>query len=172
MNTRATRSPRNTGSNLNLRKSAVLRHWQTKSPRMNRVVGLMETMEDWVMDENPEVDRNLQKMGSRVERATPDQILRKSDPLLTVMAYLSSGRSLMMMDWMDTHYNGRVSLRLLDHARQTQDQPTSRLMLERLQTLNSLSLLPEVFSAHRLRFIYQILEDMDGGGGSRDKGRI
>ena len=147
-------------ANLSLRRSAVMRHWQKKSPRIARVIGLMESMEDWMVDEHEQVSRSLDRLAPRLNSSNPDKLLSQTDPMLTVMAYLSSGRTLMLMDWMDEHFNGRVSLRLLDHARQTQDNTPSRLLLERLQTLNSLSLLPQIFSPTRLRFIYQILQDM------------
>lgn len=147
-------------ANLSLRRSAVMRHWQKKSPRIARVIGLMESMEDWMVDEHEQVSRSLDRLAPRLDRTNPDKLLSQTDPMLTVMAYLSSGRTLMLMDWMDEHFNGRVSMRLMDHARQTMDNIPSRLLLERLQTLNSLSLLPQVFSPTRLRFVYQILQDL------------
>ena len=147
-------------SNLSLRRSAVMRHWQKKSPRIARVIGLMESMEDWMVDEHEEVSRGLDRLAPRLDKSTPERLLNQTDPMLTVMAYLSSGRTLMMMDWMDDHFNGRVSLRMLDHARQTQDKVPARLLLERLQTLHSLSLLPQIFAPSRLRFISQILNDI------------
>lgn len=146
--------------NLSLRRSAVMRHWQKKSPRIARVIGLMESMEDWMLDEHEQVSRGLDRLAPRLDKSAPDKLLDNMDPMLLMMAYLSSGRTLMMMDWMDEKYNGRVSLRFLDHARQTQDKIASKLLLERLQTLNSLSLLPQVFSPSRIRFILNILQDI------------
>jgi hypothetical protein len=171
MTTRPSRATRPAHSGLNLRKSAVLRHWQSRSPRMSRVVHLMDTMEDWVMDEKKEIEQSLHRMGNRVEKASPNQLLKKSEPLLRLMAYMSSSRTMMMMNWMDEQFQGKVGFRLLDLAQQTQDDPTSRLMLERIRTLHSMSMLPEIFSPMRMRFVLSLLEDTeenDDGGRGRD----
>lgn len=147
-------------AHLSLRRSMVMRHWQRKSPHIARVINLMETMEEWMMDDHEQVAKGLDRLAPRLERSPDVKLLAQTDPMLTLMAYLSSGRTLMLMDWMDQKFQGRVGLRMIDYAKQSKEQSTSRLLLERLQTLHSLSLLPQVFSPERMHFISMILQDL------------
>lgn len=156
---------------LNLRRSIISRYWQKKSPRVARVIGLMESMEDWMVDDHEPVARSLDKMAKRLEKSGPSDILNQTDNLLEVMAYMSTGKVLAIIDWLEVKYEGRVSLRILDYAKQKEGSIPAQLLIERVRTLETLELLPQVFSPTRINFVRQIIQQMETGGEKGEQGR-
>lgn len=146
-------------SNLNLRKSIVTEFWRNRDPRMGVVLQWMETMEDWGMDDNKEFTQALLELVPILENSSRESVLNKLEPMLQVMAYMSSSRALRLMEWFDEHFHQGLSLNLIGHARSESNKPHSQLMLDRLRALQSLSLLGQVFSVARTRLIVDLLRE-------------
>ena len=157
-------------ANLNLRKSIVNEFWKSRSPRMGMILQWMEGMEDWGMDEDQGFSEALLLLVPQMERAERDAMVENAEPLTQVMAYMSSSRALRLMEWFDEHFPQGLSVELVEMAQQKPDDPTAHLLLDRLRALQSLSLLGQVFSPARTRFITNLLRentDEPGDGSNR-----
>lgn len=157
-------------ANLNLRKSIVTEFWKSRDPRMNVILQWMEGMEDWGMDDDKDFSDALLKLVPHMERASRTAMLENSDPLIHIMAYMSSSRAMRMLEWFDEHYQQGLSVELVQLSQERQDDPQSQLMLDRLRALQSLSLLGRIFSPARTRLISDLLRDPEGrGNGKKDQ---
>lgn len=150
-------------SSLNLRKSIVNEFWKSRSPRMGMILQWMEGMEDWGMDEDQGFSEALLLLVPQMERASREAMIQNAEPLTQVMAYMSSSRALRLMEWFDEHFPQGLSVELVESAQQRQEDPTAHLMLDRLRALQSLSLLGQVFSPARTRFITSLLREASDG---------
>ena len=146
-------------STLNLRKSIVTEFWRTRDPRMGVVLQWMEGVEDWKMDEEQSFSEALLDLVPIMERTSRQATLDKLDPLLQVMAYMSSSRAMRLMEWFDEHYQQGLSINLVEQARSKPNDPRYQIMLDRLRALQSLSLLGKVFSPARTRLITDLLRE-------------
>lgn len=142
---------------LNLRKSIIEQFWQHKDPRMARILMWMESMEDWMLDDNEEFNKALIDLVPKIENATRSALLGQSEPLLEVMAYMSSARALRMIEWFDEHFPRGMSIDFLEYAQQNPENTAAQLLVDRLRALQSLSLLGRVFSPTRVRIITELL---------------
>lgn len=142
---------------LNLRKSLVERFWNTQDPRLARILRWMDSTEDWMLDERADVMQALASLGQRISKSDPQAIAEKFDPLLDVLAYMSSSRALRVIEWLDRAHEGALSVRLVQKAMQRQD-PKAQILIDRLQALRSLSLLGQIFSPHRIGRAIELLE--------------
>lgn len=146
-------------ASLNLRKSIVAEFWKTRNPRMSMILQWMEDMEDWGMDDDQGFSEALLLLVPQMERAERSSMLENAEPLLQVMAYMSSSRALRLLEWFDEHFPQGLSLELVELAQESTDDPKAQLMLDRLRALQSLSLLGQVFSPARTRLITNLLRE-------------
>lgn len=144
----------------NLRQSVIEDFWQRKDPRMARILGWMESMEDWMLDDNDEVASSIFALANTLEKVSGKDIVANSDDILKAMAYMSSPRALRLLSWFEDHFPQGVSVALTKKAEESETE-TSALLLDRLNTLNRLSLLSKIFSPHRTKMIVDILKDME-----------
>lgn len=144
---------------LNLRKSIIEDYWEKKSPRLSKVIKAMERVEFWTVDESQEITGMLDKMSSRLDKAQSDSIEDNAQRVLFIMAYMSSGRSIRTMQWFDEKFDDDLSNNIVNFAKLNQDDPVNRLLLDRLQTIKSLTLMQSVFSPQRTKKILKLLEE-------------
>ena len=52
----------------NLRSSMIDSFWQKKDKRMHRILGWMESMEDWMLDDNEDVANSIYALANTLER--------------------------------------------------------------------------------------------------------
>lgn len=148
---------------LNLRKSAVNKYWEKKSKRIQRIIELMESMEDWMVDDHEEIIKALDKFGINLEKTKQEKLIKQKDSFLNLLAYLSSGRSLMIIIWIDQKFDGEIIPKIIEYAQEKKGEnelieKTTQLLIDRLNTLNSLELLGQIFSPTRLEMIEKILK--------------
>ena len=144
---------------LNLRKSIVEQFWQGRDPRMARILLWMESMEEWGLDENEDFSEALLSLSPKLEQAGRGTMLEQSEALITVMAYMSAGRAMRMMEWFDEHFPKGLSIELIEQAQGQSEDAPAQLMLDRLRALESLSLLGKIFSPTRMRIISELLRE-------------
>lgn len=144
---------------LNLRKSIVEQFWQGRDPRMARILLWMESMEEWGLDDNEDFSEALLALSPKLEQAGRGTMLEQSDSLITVMAYMSAGRAMRMMEWFDEHFPKGLSIDLIEQAQGQPEGAPAQLMLDRLRALESLSLLGKIFSPTRMRIITELLRE-------------
>ena len=145
-------------SNLNLRQSVLEEHWRKKDPRLSRILGWMESMEDWMLDDDQEIMDSILSFSTILERTSPEKIIENADRLIEIMAYLSAPRAMRMMSWMEEKFPEGISKELLNNAVDMQGDPTADLLVDRLDTLDRLSLLSRLFAPARTREIIDILK--------------
>ena len=142
---------------LNLKKSTVNIYWKTQDPRMLRVLTLMETAEPWVVDEIDSVARELVNFGKKLGEVRAGHLSSNSDEVTTVLTYIGSGKAMRIMNWLDDNFPG-LSFFYVMEARGKEDWDSGRLLLDRLRTIKTLSLLGSLFSPMRAKLIVGFLE--------------
>jgi hypothetical protein len=143
---------------LNLNKSAVDFYWKTRDQRMLKIIYMMESVEPWVVDDVESVAKELVNFGRKVSTAKSVQLSQHSDEVTLIMTYIFSGKSLRLLNWLDDNYPG-LSFHYVMEARQREDWEAGRLLLDRLKTIKTLSLLGLIFTPMRTRLISGLLEE-------------
>lgn len=141
-----------------LKKSSVNIYWKTQDPRMLKVLNLMESAEPWVVDDVDSVARELVNFGKRLGDARATHLSSNSDEITIVLTYISSGKAMRIMNWLDDNFPG-LSFFYVMEARSKEDWDPGRLLLDRLKTIKTLSLLGSLFSPMRANLIINFLED-------------
>lgn len=144
---------------LNLRQSVLEDYWRKKDPRLSRILGWMESMEDWMLDDDQEIMDSILSFSSVLERTSSSRVAENADRLIEIMAYMSAPRAMRLMSWLEERFPDGVSREILNNAIDMQGDPTADLLIDRLDTLERLSLLCRLFSPARTREIVGILKD-------------
>lgn len=145
---------------LNLNKTAVDFHWKTTDKRMLKIMTMMEAVEPWIVDDVESVARELVNFGKKISIGKNGYLSRHSDEITFVMTYIFSGKALRMLNWIDDNFPG-LSFHYVMEARQREDWESGRLLLDRLKTIKTLSLLQQIFAPMRTRLISGLLEEDD-----------
>lgn len=143
---------------LNLKKSIVEDYWRKTSPRMAKAILVMQDVEFWLLDDKKEVNDALNDLAKSMDKADKDVIIQQANSLLYVMAYMSSGKALRMMSWFDEKHPNGLTVDLTNLAKDNPEDIHARLMLDRLQTIKSLSLMNKIFAPSRTRLIIEMLK--------------
>lgn len=145
----------------NLRQSMIESFWQKKDRRMARILGWMESMEDWMLDDNENVANSIYALANTLERVSKKEIVNNAEELIRAMAYMSSPRALRLVEWFDEHFPQGVSLELTQKALEMKDDERAALFLDRFNTLHALSLLSKIFAPSRTRMIVDLLQQQE-----------
>lgn len=144
---------------LNLKKSVVGEYWKKTDPRLARILSVMENIEHWIVDDVESVAQTLADVGKKMDKSSKKTLATLSEELIFAMAYIASGKFFRMVKWMDESHPG-LSVHYIMEARQMQaDWAPAKLMIDRIQTINSLQLMGRVFAPSRTRLIAQLLHD-------------
>jgi len=143
---------------LSLNKSAVDFYWKTQDQRMFKIISMMENVEHWIVDDVESVARELINFGKKISNAKTVQLSQHSDEITLIMAYIFSGKALRLLNWLDDNYPG-LSFHYVMEARQREDWEAGRLLLDRLKTIKTLSLLGMIFTPMRTKLISGLLEE-------------
>ena len=144
---------------LNLKKSIVSEYWKKTDPRLARILSVMENIEHWIVDDVDSVAQALADVGKKMDKSSKKTLATLSEELMFAMAYIASGKFFRMVKWMDESHPG-LSVHYIMEARQMQnDWPPAKLMVDRIQTINSLQLMGRVFAPSRTRLIAELLRD-------------
>jgi intracellular multiplication protein IcmW len=142
---------------------AVHEFWKNyEDPLIYRVVSFMESVEKWVIDDNPEIQASLQQLGKTLDSITKFE-LTKEDHYINIACYLRSGTALRILQAIDTISPGSASRLLMyseEKAQLNSDSPAG-LFLRRNIVFERLRLLTRVFSPERLNLINKTLEQED-----------
>ncbi len=145
-----------------LSQKASLEYWQSyPDPMIFRVIALMESMENWTYDGNPELEAAMTRLGDSLENTTKFELKQQED-YLDIGNHIFIGRILRTMQAIDTTHPGSAS-RLLMYAEENtrSDEDPSGVFLRRNIVFERLRLLARVFSAERLTIIQKALEKDD-----------
>lgn len=143
-----------------LSNPAVHKFWHDyEDPMIYRVISFMEGVEDWTLDGNPSLENAIARLGEALEDIGNID-LQKEDDFIQVATYIKAGRSLRLLQCMDTAHPGAAS-KLLTHAEEvsTSNDDTPGIFLRRNIVFERLRLLARVFSAERLQMVLRALEE-------------
>jgi hypothetical protein len=144
---------------LNLNQANVNFYWKGQDPKIAKIISVMEKVEHWVVDDIDAVSKELISIGKKMNTTDKAKLAKNSDQLIEVMAYITSGKALRLLNWLDENHSG-LSFQYVMEARQTDDD-TGKLLIDRLKTIKTLSLLNKVFSPSRTRLITELLKDSE-----------
>ena len=146
---------------LNLKKSVVSEYWKKNSSRMARAISVMEGVENWIQDEDQDVSKKINDLSRALAKASDIGITMNIDKLLFVMAYMSSGKAIRIMNWFDENFKKDLSIDFVFRAKDGIEDPVNSLLIDRLQTVKSLNLISSIFSKARTNKIDRILKEME-----------
>jgi len=145
-----------------LSSKAVHEFWKNyEDPMIYRVISFMESVEDWTLDGNSEIEEALNKLGNSLEGITKFE-LAKEDLYIKSSCHLKAGRVLRILQAIDTTHPGSAS-RLLMYAEENSksSDDAAGLFLRRNIVFERLRLLSRVFSSERFAIITKALEHED-----------
>jgi len=145
-----------------LSHEASARYWfDFIDPMIYRVVTFMESVEDWTLDGDPELESALEKLGEELDdiESVDFGTLSEEEKFIRIVGNIKTGRGLRLLQALDTVHPGSAS-RVLIHAEETtlsSDDPAG-FFLKRNIVFERLRLLARVFSEQRLKLVLNALE--------------
>ncbi len=145
-----------------LSHEASAQYWnEYVDPMIYRVVTFMESVEDWTLDSNPELEELIRKLGAELDNieSVDMNLLGQEDNFIRLVGNIKSGRGLRLLQALDTVHPGSAS-KILVHAEETSmsSQDPAGFFLKRNIVFERLRLLSRVFSEYRLKLVTRALE--------------
>lgn len=127
-------------------------------PMIYRVIAFMETVEDWTLDGNPELEHYMDEIGQKFEELKRFE-LSKEEQFIQLLAHLKTSRILRTLQAIDTIEPGSAS-KVLMYAEEnnTPDNLLTGLFLRRNIVFERLRLLSRVFSPERFELVLKAME--------------
>jgi len=146
-----------------LSHSAVHAFWRDYDKRvLYRIITSMEAVEDWVLDNNPEVEAAMENLAEQLDKADHFELKREPE-LIRIIANLSSSRALRILQALDAAKPGTASKLLLfaeDYSKKSEGKE-AKLFLNRNLVFERLQLLGRVFAPERMSLVLSALETTD-----------
>jgi intracellular multiplication protein IcmW len=145
-----------------LSHKAAAEYWHDYvDPMIYRVVTFMESVEDWTLDGNPELEAAIEQLGKELDDITSIDMntLGQEDKFIRIVGNIKSGRGLRLLQAIDTVHPGSAS-KILIHAEETSMSvfDPAGFFLKRNIVFERLRLLARVFSEYRLKLVARALE--------------
>lgn len=127
-------------------------------PMIYRVISFMESVENFTLDGDPELEEAVNKIGIALDDLSSFE-LGKEDQFVSLCAHLKSSRILRLLQAIDTIDPGSAS-KLLMYAEENNspDNTMAGLFLRRNIIFERLRLLARVFSKERFELVLRSLE--------------
>lgn len=130
-------------------------------PMIYRVVAFMEGVEEWAIENDPNFEAAVGKLGESLDKVGNYELGMK-DEFIKLAAYIKAARNLRLLQALDSAHPGAAS-KLLMHAEEnskgTEDVPG--LFLRRNVVFERLRLLGRIFSGDRLEIVVKALGGED-----------
>lgn len=145
-----------------LSHAASSQYWyEYVDPMIYRVITFMESVEDWTLDGQPELENAINQLGRELDDIEKLDLgmLSKEDVFIRLVGNIKSGRGLRLLQAIDTVHPGSAS-RILIHAEEnsTGSHDPAGFFLKRNIVFERLRLLARVFSEYRLKLVARALE--------------
>ena len=123
-----------------------------------RVIAFMESVEDWTLDGNPDLEQVLLALSDHLEHISKFE-LSKEEQFVTLCAHIKTSRILRILQAIDTIDPGSAS-KVLMYAEEnnTPENILAGLFLRRNIVFERLRLLARVFATERFEIIMKALE--------------
>lgn len=126
-----------------------------------RVVSFLEGVEDWILDGDPTLEAEMDKLGQELDDLSKVDLSKlEHEPFfIDICNAVSSARALRLLQAIDTVHPGSAS-KLLIHAEEVSKSPDDPpgLFLRRNIVFERLRLLGRVFSKDRMQLVLTALE--------------
>lgn len=145
-----------------LSQEAAAQYWnEYVDPMIYRVVTFMESVENWTLDGDPQLEQAIEQLGKELDDiASVDMnLLGQEENFIRLVGNIKSGRGLRLLQAIDTVHPGSAS-KILIHAEETSaaSHDPSGFFLKRNIIFERLRLLSRVFSEYRLKLVLRALE--------------
>lgn len=144
----------------NLSLKACQQFWhEYQDPSIYRVVMFMESVEDWALDGDPELEAAIAQLGNILEDVGAVD-LKCEDDFITLAAYVKASRNLRLLQALDTAHPGAAS-KLLMYAESNSFSMDDLcgLFLRRNIVFERLRLLTRVLAPERFELMIKVLEE-------------
>src|SRR5579862_1883741 len=127
-------------------------------PMIYRVISFMESVENWTLDGNPEIEEAMQSLGDQLEKLTRFE-LGKEEQFVVLCAHIKTSRILRLLQAIDSIDPGSAS-KVLMYAEENNnpDNILAGLFLRRNIVFERLRLLARVFTPQRFDLVLKALE--------------
>ena len=145
-----------------LSHEAAAQYWNDYvDPMIYRVVTFMESVEDWTLDGNPQLEEAINQLGKELDDiSTIDMgLLGHEENFIQLVGNIKTGRGLRLLQAIDIAHPGSAS-KILIHAEETSTgvNDPAGFFLKRNIVFERLRLLSRVFSEYRLKLILRAIE--------------
>ncbi len=145
-----------------LSHKASSEYWsEYADPNIYRVITFMESVEDWTLDGNPELEEAIKALGQELDNIETIDMSKLSheELFITLAAHIKSSRGLRLLQSIDVVHPGSAS-KVLVHAEETSlsGNDPAGFFLKRNIVFERLRLLSRAFSESRLKLIERALE--------------
>lgn len=145
-----------------LSHEASAKYWfDYQDPMIYRVITFMESVEDWTLDGNPELEEAIRQLGMELDEIEKVDMssLGHEEAFIRLTANIKSSRGLRLLQAIDMVHPGSAS-RVLMQAEETSigSFDPAGVFLKRNITFERLRLLGRVFSEPRLKLVARALE--------------
>ena len=129
-------------------------------PIIYKIISFMESVEKWTMDGDSKLEEVVAKLGTALDDIGNID-LQEEDKLIQILSSLKMGRSLRLLQCIDSAHPGAASKILMHAEKAPKDDSTAGLFLRRNIVFERLRLLSRVFSEKRLATISKLLENKE-----------
>ena len=130
-----------------------------QDPMIHRVITFMESVEDWTLDGDVDVESAMKTLGELLEDIGNIDLQLES-MIIEVLAHIKTGRGLRLLMCLDMAYPGAAAKILMKAEEVTRSQSDNAgLFLRRNVVFERLRLLGRVFSEDRLKLVTKALEE-------------
>lgn len=135
--------------------------FQYPDPSIFRVLAFMESVEDFVLDNNPDIEQALSTLTQTLSNIGAYDI-GQQEAFVTIGANLKMSRTLCLLQTLDTAYPGSAS-RVLVHSEENTRSPADicGFFLRRNVVFERLRLISRVFAPDRVSLVIRALEGED-----------
>ena len=139
---------------------AVHQFWRDyQDPMILRVITFMESVEDWTLDGDPELEKAVNAFGEILDDIGNID-LQQENQMIEVLAHIKTGRGLRLLMCLDMAYPGAAAKVLMKAEEITRSQADNAgLFLRRNVVFERLRLLGRVFAEDRLKLVIKALEE-------------
>ncbi len=147
----------------NFDEKAVYEFWRSfQDPTIFKVINLMESVEGWTLDGDPEIEKALSNLAEAMKDLGKVE-LSEEDLFMKVVSHLKTGRALSVLMHFNMAYGGAAA-KVLSHAqsvRYKEGQEHTDYFLRRNLIFERLRLIGRVFSAERFKLVTDAFEGSD-----------
>jgi intracellular multiplication protein IcmW len=130
-------------------------------PMIYRVVTFMESVEDWTLDGDLQLEEAIEQLGKELDdfEWIDMNSFGEQDKFIRLVGNIKSGRGLRLLQALDIVHPGSAS-KILIHAEETSSSSfdPAGFFLKRNIVFERLRLLARVFSEYRLKLVSKALE--------------